>query len=76
MISSKLDVSVGYRISYARRSHKAMTSQHVADFLGITLRELEQIEAGSIRASGEQIALLADLLGVNPSWFFVAPVCR
>lgn len=70
MARSDVRISIANRIHRARCLHPHMTPTHAADFLGISVEQYLRLEVGENQVTGEQIVLLADLMNVQPSWFF------
>ena len=63
------DVRIGSRVAGRRRDCN-MTSAELAAALGLTETELTEREVGKCSFLASEIAHLATLFGVLPSWFF------
>ena len=70
MQRSEISERIGRQIRDMRRAHPGVTLRLAANFLEVSVDEFEAIERGSLRATAEQVMLLADLLNVEPSCFF------
>src|SRR5260370_22993534 len=58
---------IASRIREARKA-AGLSQGQVAKLLGLERTSVSQIEAGQRRVSGDEIARLADLFDVSPSW--------
>lgn len=65
-----MDLHVRRRVKQARCRHLSMTALRAANFLEISVADFVRMENGTLRPTGEQLVLLADLMSVEPSWFF------
>lgn len=66
---ASIDELVGSRLSLARKA-RAMTSEHLAQSLKITVNELNAIEAGEIRLNAELMFRVCQILAIVPHFFF------
>lgn len=55
------------------RDRAGLAQEDVASALGVSLRIIEQLEAGEIDCSAKWLTRLADLYGTNPGLLFVSP---
>jgi transcriptional regulator with XRE-family HTH domain len=64
-----LDAHIGQRIRQ-RRQLLNMSQSDVASRIGITFQQLQKYEVGSNRVSASRLWEIADILGVQVSYFF------
>lgn len=57
----------------AWRDHAGLAQEEVAKALGVSLRVIEQLEAGEIDCSAKWLTRLASLFKTNPGMLFVSP---
>ena len=62
--------TIGSRIREARQSFPEMSIVRASAFLDVSPVEFERFENGQARPTPEQVILLADLMNLEPSWFF------
>src|ERR1700684_3887081 len=63
------DASIGLRIKL-QRQHLGMSQSALADQLGITFQQVQKYESGANRVGGSRMAQIAEILGVDPGYFF------
>lgn len=61
---------IGYRVAYCRK-HMDMTQEQFAEALGVSRQHIGAIEARNVErnVSLDLLFRIADLCGINPSWF-------
>ncbi len=64
-----VDRQVGERIR-RRRILLGLTQDQLADALGISYQQIQKYETGANRVSAGRLAQIADVLEVQPGWFF------
>lgn len=67
--SNLVDVHIGARIERRRRA-LGLTRDALAQALDVTVRQVEAIETGTVRASAGMLFDLADLFDVKLAYFF------
>jgi transcriptional regulator with XRE-family HTH domain len=67
--ASALDKYVGVLVK-ARREQVGMSQSELASKLGISFQQLQKYERGQNRISAGRLFELADVLGVEISWFY------
>ncbi|MGF6176372.1 helix-turn-helix domain-containing protein [Ensifer sp. 4252] len=66
---SQIDVFVGSRVRM-RRLMAGLSQEKLADGLGITFQQVQKYEKGTNRIGASRLQAIADVLGVQPSFFF------
>jgi transcriptional regulator with XRE-family HTH domain len=66
-----VDRQVGERMR-RRRILLGLTQDQVADALGISYQQIQKYETGANRISAGRLAQIAEVLEVQPGWFFGA----
>ena len=64
-----IDQIVSAQIS-ARREAMAVSRQELSDRSGITIQQIQDYETGTCRVPANQLAAIADALGVEAAFFF------
>jgi transcriptional regulator with XRE-family HTH domain len=67
--AAEVDRAVGARIREVR-ALSGVTLCALAERIGVTYQQLQKYETGKNRVSAGQLALIAQMLGKNPSYFF------
>lgn len=70
--ANAVDRRVGERIR-RRRVLLGVTQDQLADALGISYQQIQKYETGANRVSAGRLAQIADVLEVQPGWFFGTP---
>jgi len=65
----KIEVHVGQRIR-ARRTMLGLTQQHLANLIGVTYQQAHKYERGTNRVSAGRLYEIAEVLGVDVSYFY------
>lgn len=66
-----IDVEVGAKIK-TRRRLLGMSQDTLADKLGVTFQQVQKYEKGTNRVSASRLVVIANTLGLPPSYFFSA----
>ncbi|MDP3460633.1 MAG: helix-turn-helix transcriptional regulator [Hyphomonas sp.] len=69
--ASTVDRQVGERMR-RRRILLGLTQDQLADALGISYQQIQKYETGANRVSAGRLAQIAEVLEVQPGWFFGA----
>jgi transcriptional regulator with XRE-family HTH domain len=69
--ANTVDRQVGERIR-RRRILLGLTQDQLADALGISYQQVQKYETGANRVSAGRLAQIAEVLEVQPGWFFGA----
>lgn len=56
-----------------RRILLGVTQDQIADALGISYQQIQKYETGANRVSAGRLAQIAEVLEVQPGWFFASP---
>ena len=64
-----IDVHVGRRLREARLSHR-LSQSALARHVGLTFQQIQKYERGTNRISASALWAFAELLGVQPNWFY------
>lgn len=67
--ANAIDRRVGERIR-RRRVLLGVTQDQLADALGISYQQIQKYETGANRVSAGRLAQIAEVLEVQPGWFF------
>lgn len=70
--ANSIDRRVGERIR-RRRVLLGVTQDQLADALGISYQQIQKYETGANRVSAGRLAQIAEVLEVQPGWFFGSP---
>jgi len=70
--ANTVDRQVGDRMR-RRRILLGLTQDQLADALGISYQQIQKYETGANRISAGRLAQIAEVLEVQPGWFFGAP---
>lgn len=68
-VPDPIDVEVGAKIK-ARRRLLGMSQDTLADRLGVTFQQVQKYEKGTNRVSASRLVVIANTLGLPPSYFF------
>lgn len=68
-ITNPTDKHVGAKVR-ARRLMLGLSQMKLADGLGLTFQQVQKYEKGSNRIGASRLQQIAQLLKVEPSWFF------
>ena len=64
-----IDIHVGSRIRL-RRTMLGMSQEKLGESLGITFQQIQKYEKGTNRVSSSRLAMIAEVFGVPPAYFF------
>ena len=64
-----VDIHVGQKIKH-RREVKCMTASKLGEKLGISFQQVSKYEKASNRVSASRLVEIADVLHVEPAYFF------
>lgn len=68
-IPDPIDVEVGGKIK-AQRRLVGMSQDSLATRLGVTFQQIQKYEKGTNRVSSSRLAMIAEVFGVPPAYFF------
>ena len=68
-IPDPIDVEVGGKIK-AQRRLVGMSQDTLAARLGVTFQQIQKYEKGANRVSSSRLAMIAEVFGVPPAYFF------
>ena len=64
-----IDVHVGSRVRL-RRTLLGLSQESIANSLGLTFQQVQKYERGTNRIGASRLVRIADLLDIQPAWFF------